>query len=741
MATDGVRLAVADTDNNRVLIWGSIPSVNQAAPDIVIGQPDFQSTTAVRSPSAASLRGPQGVWIQNGKLFVADTFNNRVLIWNSIPTSNGQPADVVLGQPDFNALPEMEPAKAFANVKATTLYSPVSVTSDGQRLYVTDLGYDRVLIWNSIPTTNQQPADVVIGQPDMTTAGFNNVTKLCQPTGEKDADGNDIYPKMCAATLDTPRYALSDGQRLFIADGGNDRVLVFNHVPTANAQGADVVLGQPADNVNQASDSASGDFEARRASADSLRTPMSLAWDGTNLFVSDPFNRRVMVFTAAEKAIIPTGVRNSASRSIHAIGSISFAGEIQAKDEITIKIGEKEYKYTVIKDDTIQNVISSFVTLINSGEGDPLVYATPNAAIFQLILTARSEGAAGNEVAYSVTSSTDAKLTGTTQSATLLRGEDAAKIAPGTLVSIVGENLADQTAVAPWDADPLPRELGGVQVYFNGILSPLLYVSPTQINTQVPYDVQDATSINAYVRIRWSDGHVTATNAVAVPIIPANPGIFAFEGQEPRAAVALHYSSSATGTISVDGSAVAGDVAVVGIEDREYSYTVQSGDTLISIRDGLMALVNQDPKVEAFPSGFYSRLRLKARIPGPEGNSIRISARVAEGTGVLLTPFNETLCCANEGGSLVTQDNPAQPGETILIYATGLGFIKPDEAQMLAVTGERFKGPEQNDPAVFVSAQAGARTANVLYAGLKPGWVGVHEVHIELNSGQLTNPN
>jgi hypothetical protein len=60
---------------------------------------------------------------------------------------------------------------------------------------------------------------------------------------------------------------------------------------------------------------------------------------------------------------------------------------------------------------------------------------------------------------------------------------------------------------------------------------------------------------------------------------------------------------------------------------------------------------------------------------------------------------------------------------------------------MLAVTGERFKGPEQNDPAVFVSAQAGARTANVLYAGLKLGWVGVHEVHIELNSGQLTNPN
>jgi hypothetical protein len=179
----------------------------------------------------------------------------------------------------------------------------------------------------------------------------------------------------------------------------------------------------------------------------------------------------------------------------------------------------------------------------------------------------------------------------------------------------------------------------------------------------------------------------------------------------------------------------------VTIRDRDYSYTVQSTDTLVSIRDALAALVNQDPEVEAYPSGSFTRLRLKARIPGPEGNSIQIGGRTATGTGVILTPFNDTLCCANEGGSLVTQDNPAQPGETIVIYATGLGYIKPDEAQMLAVTGEEFKGPEQNDPAVFVSAQAGSKTANVLYAGLKPGWVGVHEVHIGLNAGQPTNPN
>jgi len=49
---------------------------------------------------------PQGVWIQNGKLYVADTQNNRVLIYNSIPTANGAAADVVLGAPNFTTFVE-----------------------------------------------------------------------------------------------------------------------------------------------------------------------------------------------------------------------------------------------------------------------------------------------------------------------------------------------------------------------------------------------------------------------------------------------------------------------------------------------------------------------------------------------------------------------------------------------------------------------------------------------------------
>ena len=150
-------LAVADTANNRIMIWKSIPTTIGQPADIELGQPDFKTVLqgSQQVVDNKSLRSPQGVWIQNGKLFVADTQNHRVLIWNSIPTQNRQPADVVLGQANFNVAVQPDLTKATTDAHANTLLNPVSVSSDGMRLYVADLGNNRVLIWNSIPTTNQ----------------------------------------------------------------------------------------------------------------------------------------------------------------------------------------------------------------------------------------------------------------------------------------------------------------------------------------------------------------------------------------------------------------------------------------------------------------------------------------------------------------------------------------------------------------------------------------------------------
>lgn len=425
---------------------------------------------------------------------------------------------------------------------------------------------------------------------------------------------------------------------------------------------------------------------------------------------------------------------------MYAVGSITLAGTIKENDEITLTIKDKDYKYKIVKDDTFRNIIDTLVSAINAGDGDPSVLATPSYALNAVLLTARVSGAAGNEISYSVTTSTDAQITGTTGGATLSGGQDAAKIAPGTLVTVLGDDLSDQTDSVPLETDPWPTTLGGVQVYFDGIRAPLQYVSPSQINAQMPFEVNDSNGVNAYVRTVRRDGRVTITTAVGVPIIRSNPGIFALGGTDPRVGVVMHASSQASGTVSVDGTATAGDIASVTIEDRQYTYTVQEGDDLAKIRDGLIQLLNQDPKVYAFPAGMHTRIRLRARVEGPEGNGIPYSGSAPEGAQVIMTAMGSALCCANVAYSLVTDENPALPGETIIVYATGLGIVQPDEAKFKLDTGQTYKGPAMNEPLDFVSSLAGGKTANVLLAAIKPGMVGTYEVHLELNSDLPTNP-
>ncbi len=174
---------------------------------------------------------------------------------------NGAAADLVLGQPNFTTFVEPDLTQQKSDATANNLLNPVSVTSDGVRVYIADLGHNRVLIWNSLPTQNQQAADVVLGQPNMTSSLPNNAFTgttaasstdttnketpvMCTQSNGKDLANNPTYPFLCAATMSFPRYALSDGKFLFVADGGNDRVLVYKKIPTTNGAAADVILGQ-----------------------------------------------------------------------------------------------------------------------------------------------------------------------------------------------------------------------------------------------------------------------------------------------------------------------------------------------------------------------------------------------------------------------------------------------------------------------------------------------------------------
>ena len=781
IASDGVRVAVADTDNNRVLIWNTIPTTNGQNADIVLGQDGFDTnTTTAFNPTQTSLRGPQGVWFHtDGSLWVADTGNNRIMKWNS-PTQSGQPADLVLGAPDFTTFVQQDLTQQSAKASASTLLSPTSVTTDGQRLVVADLGYNRVLIWSTIPGSNGAPADIVIGQPDMEARFSNSSSLLCDPIPQDPpAEGEEppapIFPSRCSGTLAFPRYALSDGQRLFIADGGNDRVLVFDKLPTTNGARADEILGQVNEFVNNTSDSA---FPNDIASAGVIRTPASLAWDGLNLYVTDPFNRRILVFTMAERRVANTGVRNAASFEIFATGRVTLSGTTVDNDgnfvedqTVTVKIEEddnRSYTYTVQKDDNLGDVSVGLAEAINAGDGDPDVLATANAPFAAVILTAKIAGEVGNNIKYAVSTSTNAQFTASRESPSLKGGEEASKIAPYSIVSIVGDNLSDQEATADLSQETLPTELGGVQVYIDGIRAPLYFVSPTQINAQMPVEVLDTQSTSTYVRTVHDNGDIVASNAIPVPIINFNPGIFAESSIDPRPAVAFHSSSHATGVVSVDGTAKTDDEATVIIDGRRYTHKITAqeenpiecpsdcaaGDDTCTppdtcrekqeagrrlVMNALIDLINGDPMVQASPSTQFTRIRLKARAAGPVGEGISLATDVSSGASIILTPTVRALCCANEAGARITPRNPAIAGEIISVWATGLGLVEPEEARDAMVTGTKYRGPAANKPTEFVSSLIGGRSANVLHCGLEPGTVGLYRCDLQINQGVVTN--
>jgi uncharacterized protein (TIGR03437 family) len=101
-------------------------------------------------------------------------------------------------------------------------------------------------------------------------------------------------------------------------------------------------------------------------------------------------------------------------------------------------------------------------------------------------------------------------------------GDVSGRISPGEVVSIYGAHIGPDPAMAqPNREGSVPVSLGGVQVFMNGIPSPLLYVSDSQINAVAPFGIADQAE--ARVRVEFN-GAVSAEFTAAVT--GAQPGIF-----------------------------------------------------------------------------------------------------------------------------------------------------------------------------------------------------------------------
>jgi hypothetical protein len=272
----GNRMAIVDSFRSEVRIYVDLPSAENG-PAVHVGLGGACSAAGMQHPGSAVLT-------RNGKLVVADSAQHRVLIWNQIPTTHYAEASVVLGQP--NATTCMENSDALASgASARTLFGPTGLWSDGHRLAVVDSLNNRVLIWNSFPTTNHQAADIVLGQ-----VNFEGV-------GENGSDGTtDAVPT--ASTLNGPRGAKAvdfNGYQFAVADTYNNRVLVWNGFPVSNGQAADVVLGQEDAQKNAENDTNSDGTPDGRNGRTFFR-PVGVKFWGSKLLVTDQANNRVLVF-------------------------------------------------------------------------------------------------------------------------------------------------------------------------------------------------------------------------------------------------------------------------------------------------------------------------------------------------------------------------------------------------------------------------------------------------------------
>jgi uncharacterized protein (TIGR03437 family) len=260
----------------------------------VFGQTGFTANlsngAANGVPSANSLLRPGGAVYANNELYVADSGNNRVLVFDGFAAATTLPPAVrVAGQPGFtyNAINLIE-GREFSlgsiswtvgtSTKGTSVAPAVAIDKANAYVYVSDPGNHRILAFSDYRKLDgTQIADFVIGQADLSSNLVNS------PSNGSTSPGN--------SGLNTPTgLAVDSAGNLWVADTGNGRVVRFP-APFANRgnEVANLVLGK-------------ADFESTlsESSATSMSRPVSLAFTSTgDLWVADVAYNRVLRFPQA----------------------------------------------------------------------------------------------------------------------------------------------------------------------------------------------------------------------------------------------------------------------------------------------------------------------------------------------------------------------------------------------------------------------------------------------------------
>jgi uncharacterized protein (TIGR03437 family) len=209
-------------------------------------------------------------------------------------------------------------------------------------------------------------------------------------------------------------------------------------------------------------------------------------------------------------------------------------------------------------------------------------------------------------------------------------------LSPGALFSIFGSGFSLYTVQA--ESTPLPTVLANAQISINGEAAPLLYVSPTQINAQMPLDVPTGPPVPLSVTSGSSQ-----TNTVALTVNPGGPGIFEY-GQN-RAIVqnkdySLNSSSNPThpgdvvvayltggGLVTPSGPLTTGQPSPSGISPTKLNYSISVGGQQVQqyylgLTPGFVGLYQTNFKVPSIGAGDYP---LIITVNGVSSNAPSIS--------------------------------------------------------------------------------------------------------------------
>ena len=639
LAADSANLYVTDPGDNRVLVF-SLKSLSNGAQS-VLGQSDFTTTTAnvgvFPKASPNTLYAPADVKVDaTGNLYVADTGNNRVLGYAAGSKSAGE----VWGQSDFSG-------NGPNQVKATGMSAPSRIAVDYSQapyaLYVSDTGNHRILVWkDAVHFRNGDPADLVIGQPDLQTAianvdtrgslaptstslwspmgiavqpntgalfvadsGNNRVLRFPRPVsqagritadaviGQSDLSSS-LSAVVTASSLRAPRgVAFGPDGDIFVADTGNNRVLEFSSV----GRPAIRVYGQP----NFTSSAA-----ATPISAQTLTAPQGVAVDSAfNLYVADTGANRVLIFPNTQSAP-PAGMAAAL-----VIGQASFnsttGGGSGLRSPTDVCLDSSANIYVADYGDNRVLEFQSFVFL-------PVAGATATAVVGQSTINGAAanwnspdglttaEGLyapagiyldrqdtlyvadAGNSRVVHFLKPASVVSAATYQASVPVAGGSLAALFGNGLIPVGGTAPASNTATAaPWPTDMLNRQL----VVNDTTVAPIYYISPTQINFQVPSLVPTGSD---RIAVRLADtGELVAGGAM---LVAANsPGIFTSTQNGQGQAAALNQDTKVNGTTN---PAARGSVIVL--------YGTGQGQVSPLVPDGTAAPVSPLSNTVAVPT-------------------------------------------------------------------------------------------------------------------------------------------